>query len=147
MKEISINYNEVPEQYLHCSYTGCPNVNDCLRYRAYQLAPDTQATLLMVSPRYAEAHAADCSFHRPVRLKTVARGFRQLLEPLPRPQFNAFRAEAHAHFGHATYYRYLNGAQPLSEKNQAYIRQLVEKLHIEADPASLFDASEDSIDW
>lgn len=147
MKDININYSQVPDQYLHCSHAGCPKADDCLHHRAYQLAPDTETTFFMVSPRYAEAHAADCRHHRPVRLKTVARGFQKLLEPLPRPQFNAFRATAHAHFGHAAYYRYLNGTCPLSEKSQAYIRQLVENLHIDAAPDTLFDTYEDCIDW
>ena len=147
MEEIKFDYSEVPFQYLHCSNSLCPRAQECLRHRAYQQAPDDITSLFMVNPRYAEAHPDDCRHYRPIRTKTLARGFEKILGPMTHDQFRAFRAEAHTHFGHAAYYRYLNGVSPLSPDKQDYIRQLVHQLGIQADPTTLFDHYEERIDW
>ena len=62
-----IDFNDVPKNYLYCTYNKCPRRNECLRHQATLRIPQNVPDFRTVNPTHIIGNENNCRFFKPYR--------------------------------------------------------------------------------
>ena len=143
MKE-NFDYNEVPQNYLHCLNASCRYSADCLRFKIGTLVNNKVASFAIVNPAYI-AEQEECLYFQPDSLIRYAFGITHLYDNLPHTLYPKIKKQIYNHFGHSYYYRIRKKILPIKPEDQDFIRKLFIKAGIDAEP--VFDEYREQYDF
>lgn len=141
----TINYSEVPYNYIHCTGQGCPNAQNCLRHLAYCEAPVTHASLKLINPRWLATQQMPCERFRSSEKTKYAIGFTNLEKQVKVGVANLFKLLLMKQFGRKGYYERRKGSRPISPDEQQIIIEIAQKMGVTME--SYFDAYEEDLNW
>ena len=78
-----IDFNDVPKNYLYCTYNKCPRRNECLRHQATLRIPQNVPDFRTVNPNHIIGNENNCSFFKPYRTSRFACGIDHILDNIP----------------------------------------------------------------
>ncbi|MDL2222785.1 DUF6078 family protein [Bacteroidales bacterium OttesenSCG-928-M11] len=130
----SINYKEVPQNYVHCLNTACKRANDCLRFMVGQAVPDDVTLFTTINPSAINALGGECQYFEPIKLIRYALGITHLYDNMSHAKYVQVKNAIHKYFGHARYYRIYNKLYYITPEQQDFIRDLFRKEGVEEEP-------------
>lgn len=136
---------EVPYGFARCLNERCPQAAECLRRVAALNGKDRYPVISIVNPLCYPAEGESCPQFLKARKTRVAWGVKKLFESLPYNEAVSLRRQLVAHFGKSKYYRFYREERGLSPQDQAFIRQLLQRKGIKAEP--VFDRYTDEYAW
>lgn len=121
---IALNLRDVPGNFLYCFCDGCPQAQDCLRYRIGQLLPPEKTEARCVLPQSYQAHDT-CRHYRSAQPVRLAWGMKDMFADVLERDGSLLRQRLYRYFGcKATYSRYENGRFKLTPKMQREVLQI-----------------------
>ena len=66
-----IDFNDVPKNYLYCTYNKCPRRNECLRHQATLRIPQNVPDFRTVNPNHIIGNENNCSFFQAIPYFTL----------------------------------------------------------------------------
>ncbi len=123
MKNVNLNWKDVPEGWALCFNGECPLHEACLRWRAGEQAPQEVTVARCITPR---ALAGDgCEYFASMEPQTYAYGFSTIYDRVLKADFTTLRKAMTDHLqGKRYYYEYMRGERPLSPEQQQWISNL-----------------------
>ncbi|MDL2208630.1 DUF6078 family protein [Parabacteroides sp. OttesenSCG-928-O15] len=144
MKE-DFDYNQVPQDYLHCLQATCPRSTDCLRFQAARHADNQTTAIKVINPAHIASKEDDCPYFRKCRLVCFAIGITALFDNLPYAKAIKVRNLLRYHLHRTTYYRILRKERYITPEEQSLICEVFRRVGIEEEP--LFDECIYRHDW
>lgn len=117
-----LTYTAVPNSYLHCMSSHCPQATTCLRAIAWTLVPKEQIRIEIVNPAVI-TEAAGCPYYRDAAPVRYALGFRGMQAKMVPAQYDRFMMFLKGKFGRNPYFERRKGERVLSPKEQTIVRQ------------------------
>ena len=126
MKNVELNWDDVPKGWALCYNGECPMREECLRWQAGQAAPGDLSAAWCVTPRALKGGGC-LHFVAPEKVM-VAYGFSSIYDRVLKADFTALRKQMTSMLsGKRYYYEYKRGERPLSPQQQEQIRGLFAK--------------------
>ncbi len=147
MYNAELNYETVPNCYKHCNISECPLADNCLRFKAYQILPETIEEVIMINPKASPESSGKCKYHRPVETIIMSRGFNHIKSLLTADQYKRFKDIAISTFGKTGYYRDMHGKTPIPPKEQKQYMSILLKISAKFKPDEVFESFETLPDW
>lgn len=141
----TLNYDEVPNNYLRCIHNTCPHQERCLRYTVARCTPDTVPSYPIVNPQYISGKEDTCDVFRSNQKVKFAYGITHILDNVPYKTAIAIRKELYQELGRNMFYRVLNKERPLYPDEQEEIAALLRQHGIVERPE--FDRYAYEYDW
>ena len=73
-----IDFNDVPKNYLYCTYNKCPRRNECLRHQATLRIPQNVPDFRTVNPNQQMANGELDDFHKSYFAEVAAQEVRDM---------------------------------------------------------------------
>ncbi|MDR0370277.1 MAG: DUF6078 family protein [Prevotellaceae bacterium] len=124
MKE-TIDYSQIPNNYLICLHRECPKADNCLRHLAAEVIPSEVKQLNIINPKYLASFESDCTCYKAAEKMRYAKGFVKMLENMPYKQMQHVSRSLIAHFGRMMYFRMRKGDRLLSPAEQQSLLVIV----------------------
>lgn len=131
--EITFNYKEVPNGFMHCANEACTQSGDCLRHLAFKKLPADQPSISWLNPAYI-SQQKKCTYFKSNTPACLALGITQMFDNLPYTKAKIIRKIMQSYFGRSTYYRIYNKQYFIKPDAQEFIRETFRKQGIETDP-------------
>lgn len=141
----TIDYNDVPKNYLFCNHNKCPRRNKCLRYQATLSIPQSLSYYTTVNPFHIIGNESNCSFFSPFQTSLFASGISHLLDNIPHATATSIHKDMYSLMGRSMYYRIRNKERLLHPKEQKQIAAIFLKHNIKSQP--IFDEYIEKYDW
>lgn len=123
MEKRNLDFECVPKGYMVCFTAACPLRDECLRFQAAQVMPESIEKGFCVYPTACKD--GQCRYFEEARVIQAARGFGDIFHDVRRSDYAPMLAELRGYLGTGgTYYRYKNGRRLLSPEQQEWIRGL-----------------------
>ena len=121
----TIDYNLIPQNFVHCCNSECTRAKDSLRQLAYRSLDDSRKEIRILNPHQTQGEA--CTEYHTSEPQLFRRGLTHLYDNMTVRMAKSVRATLYSHFGNTQYYRIVNGERALSPGEQAYIRRVLER--------------------
>lgn len=130
----NFDYRSVPSNYAHCFNDQCVKSEQCLRHLVAKNCTSQHTTLCIINPHCIPADTALCTYFKDTRKVHMAWGIKHIFDDIPYKKVCAMRQQLITHFGKTAFYRFYRQEQPLTPKEQAYIRRVFKNNDIEEEP-------------
>ncbi len=141
----SLNYKDIPKNYLYCNHSKCPRRNKCLRYQAMLNIPQEVLYYTAINLNHVLGDEANCSFFSLYCTSLFASGINHLLDNIPHATAEIIRKEIYSLMGRNMYYRVRNKERLLHPDEQKSIAAIFLKHKINSKP--IFDEYIEKYDW
>lgn len=118
---------QVPYDYPLCLNNQCPQAATCLRQIVERDVSDSVKYWVVLSPKHQATLTGDCPYYRCNAKVSYAKGFMNILDSLPRKQFEDVTALLISHFSQRTYYRIRKGERLLSPSEQRQVLNILKR--------------------
>lgn len=136
--------SDVPRNFALCLNADCPLSGQCLHYIVRTMIPEDELILHVYNPEAVKG-GEDCEHFRNQTPVRYAYGFEGMQAHMLPGQYAMFRDTLIACFSRNRFFVRRRGEFPISPREQAYIRGVLEQ--VGADPSLEFDRYEERINW
>lgn len=138
----NLTFSDVPRRWAVCFQNECPMKEECLRWRAGQVAPERVQALMCVTPNTRRGDK--CPRLVPARPVRLAWGMTRLFKRVPWYMVQALREEIIPIFGsRRQFYRYRLGRWVISPKKQEQVAAVFRRFGFEEEPQ--FDVTKEGL--
>lgn len=121
----TIDYNLIPQNFLHCCNSECTRAEHCLRQVAFRSLNDSRKEIRILNPRLTPGET--CRDYCTSEPQVFRRGLTHLYDNMTLKTAKNVRATLYTHFGNTQYYRIVNGERAVSPDEQAYICRVLKR--------------------
>ena len=143
-----MEWNDVNKMFALCGYEPCPRREECLRYTAGKLIPETYFCWNMITPsQHRQVTDEGCPSFATNKPQHLARGFKQALNQVSGGQMAEARRAIMERLDirRNCFYEKRNGKRLLNAEEQQAIAEVLARFGV-PEPIE-FDAYEDTIYW
>ncbi len=144
MENITFQLSDVPGNFVLCLNSECPLADRCLHQMVRRMVGIDELVLHVYNPEVVRG-GEDCEHFRSGEPVRYAFGFEGMQENMLPKQYAMFRDTLIACFSRNRFFVRRRGEFPISPREQAYIRGVLEQ--VGADPSLGFDRYEERINW
>ena len=126
----TIDYSEIPTNYIVCLNRECSKADSCLRQLVAEIIPSEVKQINIINPKYLTTFKSDCPYYKVAEKMRYAKGFIKMLENMTYKQMQNVTPSLKAHFGRMMYFRMRKGDRLISPAEQQDLLVIVERYGI-----------------
>lgn len=140
----TLDYSQVPSDFIHCFKKDCRLADHCLRYQVTPFIPRERWSVSVINPSIAGT-GDDCRAYLSDTPLIYAYGMDHLFDNLPYAKAREARYAMREHYGKNHFYRLKRKERCFDPKEQQYVSDLFRRFHIESEP--VFDTYREGFRW
>ena len=140
----TLDYTQVPSNFMHCFRAECPHANECLRYQATRFIPSECKSVVCLNPLRVP-NPTECPEFLSDKPVQYAYGISRLYDDIPFSTAKDVKDDVITKIGKSQYYRMKKELIGISPRLQQSIKAVFQKHGIDKEP--LFDRHEFVFQW
>ena len=129
----TLDYEEVPAEFMHCFNGTCKRAGTCLRHQVTRHIPETKRSVRTLNPSYVKPENECPEFMSDVPQK-YAYGWTHMFDKLIHEKAVAIKNELLYHYGKSEFYRLKRKEKSFTPQAQRYVQSVFLRYGVKEEP-------------